>query len=79
MQTGLLPVELRDDGTQEGDVVLLDLVHIARIGYAQTQRRAVELERDDGQKPLGKLLLGRLLFDAVKTVLPYIAICLRVV
>ena len=75
----LLAVELRDDRTQERDVVFLDLVDVAGVGHAQTQRRSVEFERDDGLEPFGELLGGGLLLDPVQAKLPYIAVCLRVI
>ena len=79
MQPGLLSVELRDDRTQERDVVLFDLVYVALVGNTQAQVGAVELERYDRLEPLHELLFGGLCLDPVKAVLPHIAICLRVV
>ena len=79
MEPRLLAVELRDDRTQERDVVFLDLVDVAGVGHAQTQRRSVEFERDDGLEPFGELLGGGLLLDPVQAKLPYIAVCLRVI
>ena len=79
MEFRLLSVELRDDGSQERDVVLLDLPHIALVGYAQTERRTVELERYDGLEPLLELFGRGLCLDPVETVLPHVVMCLRVV
>jgi len=79
VQPRLLTVELRDDGLQKRDVVLLDLVHIALVGYPQAQGRAVEFERYDGLEPFPELFGRSLGLDAVQAVLPHVAICLRVV
>lgn len=56
MQPGLLSVELRDDRTQERDVVLFDLVYVALVGNTQAQVGAVELQRYDRLEPLHELL-----------------------
>ena len=75
----LLPVELRDDRPEERDVVLLDLAHVAFVGNAQAERRAVELERNDGLEPLLELFGRGLRLDPIEAVLPHIAVCLRVI
>ena len=79
MESGLLSVELRDDWFEEWDVVFLDLTDVAFVGDPQTERCAVEFERHDGLEPFPELLFGGPGLDLVQAVLPYIAICLRVV
>jgi hypothetical protein len=69
---------LRDDRAQELQVVLLDLIDIACVGYTQTQGRPIELEGYDRLEPLDKLLLGGLVFQMGEAFLPHIIICLRV-
>lgn len=76
VQTDLLSVELGDDRPQERNVVLLDLIDVAHVGYAQTQRLTVEFERHDGFEPLHELLFGRSGLDLVQAGLPFFAICL---
>ena len=71
-----MPVELRNDRTQERDVVLFDLVVVAFVGDAQTQRRAVEFQRYDGLEPLLELFRRNAGFDGVEAVLPYFIVCL---
>ncbi len=78
VQLGLLAVELRDDRTQERDVVLLDLVVIALVGDAQTQRRPVESQRNDRLEPFLELLRRNAGFDRIEAVLPDVIVCLRI-
>ena len=57
---------------------MLDLLDVAFVRDTQAENLTVEVEQRDGLKPARKLLLGGLLSDLRKAVLPYIAICLCV-
>ena len=69
-----MAVELRDDRTEERDIILFDLIVVGFVGDAQAQRRAVEFQRYDRLEPLFELLRRNAGFDRIEAILPYLVI-----
>ena len=75
-QLGLEPEKLMNNGFEQRDEVLFDMIYVTLVGHFELQRHSVEIERNDRLEPLGELLVRGMLANAAQTALPHISICL---